>query len=146
MQVSFWIIALSFPFLIQIKNLPFDPFSNYRICENLIVGLWFIGNFYLLYGYLVPGLLIKNKFRLFVLSLLSYLILSPIIIGFLLLLNKTLFSIPAQESMTFKGFLGGLFGSIISGGIGLSYRIIVNWVYDAQHKTELENRNPEPDR
>ncbi len=143
MQVVFWIIAFSFTFLLQFKNLQFVNFSNYKLCESLIVSLWFVGNFYLFYAYLVPKLLANNKFKLFVLCLIAFLIISPVTISFLLLLNKTIFSITGQNSITIVGFLGGLFGSIITGGIGLSYRIMVEWIYDAHKKTELENKNLE---
>jgi LytS/YehU family sensor histidine kinase len=60
-----------------------------------------------------------------------------------LLYIKTVFSITGQNSITIAGFLGGLFGSIITGGIGLSYRIMVDWIYTALNKTELENKNLE---
>jgi hypothetical protein len=143
LHIPLWIIAFSFVFLIQLKSGQIVNYSYYKFSENILVSIWFIGNFYLFYVFLVPEYLDKSRLKSFVILSLAFLIISPIIIDFILKLNKLLFSIPVSYRITIRGFAGGVFGSFITGSLGASYRIIIDWFNDKQKKTELENKNLE---
>lgn len=143
LPVSLWLVTFSFVFLIRLKNDQISDYSFYDLSETILVSFWFVGNFYLFYAFLVPEYLDKNKTNLFVIFSVAFLIVSPIVIDFILKLNKIIFSVPISDRITIWGFLGGVFGSFITGSLGASSRIMINWFNDKQKKTELENKNLE---
>jgi LytS/YehU family sensor histidine kinase len=97
----------------------------------------------LFYAIIVPRYFDKSRLIHLVVLSLAFLIISPLLIDFALRMNKILYSMPASGTISIWGFLGGIFGSIITGGIGIFLRIMIDWFTDRQKKTELENKNLE---
>jgi len=110
-----WLVSFSFVILIQLKKDISLNFSGYNLSETTLISLWFIGNFYLFYTFLVPEYLDKGRTKLFVALSLVFLLISPLLVDLLLKLNKILFSVPVSNRITIRGFAGGVFGSFITG-------------------------------
>ena len=143
LPISVWLASFGFVFLTQLKSGQFINNPYFTISESIIVSLWFIGNFYLFYSVIIPSYLDKNRLKHFVILSLAFLIISPLLIDLALKMNKIIFSLPASRKITIWGFMGGIFGSLISGGIGFFLRIIIDWFTNRQKKIELENKNLE---
>lgn len=141
--ISVWLAVFGFVFLTQLKSGQIYNHSNFTISESIIVSLWFIGNFYLFYAIIVPAYFNKSSLKHFVVLSLAFLIISPLFIDFALKINKIIFSLPVSGTITIWGLLGGIFGSFITGGIGIFLRLMIDWFTDRQKRTELENKNLE---
>jgi two-component system, LytTR family, sensor kinase len=126
----------------HLRNTPFI------FMQALTHAFWLLSGFYIFYLFLVPSLLEKGRYSSFALfSTLFVLILIPGGTMFLDHLSSSLAGLnnpspdgSAVDKILFP-WMGGIFGTIICGGLGTFYRFGVDWFNNLQLKKELENKN-----
>ena len=140
-HIPVWIVAISFVFIIELESGQFTNHPLYSISETIIISSWFLGVFYLYFSLLVPKYLESKKLIHFIIVCIILILITPFLVNFMLTANRLIFGIPTHNRLTIWGYLGGVFGSFITAGLGTFYRFGIDWFRIIQVKGELENKN-----
>ena len=140
-HIPVWIVAISFVFIIELESGQFTNHPLYIISETIIISSWFLAVFYLYFSLLVPKYLESKKLIHFIIFCIISILITPFFVNFMVTANRLIFGIPTPNRLTIWGYLGGVFGSFITAGLGTFYRFGIDWFRIIQVRGELENKN-----
>ncbi len=134
-----WLVAVGLILVKEISSV--GAFANplFDSVQLGIVTLWMLGTFYLFYLYLVSRFLQKKHIFWFLLLSLAIVCTLPVLSHYAIWLNKLAFRQPHNYSMTFQGWLAGLFATTVVGGLGTFYRFATDWFQNIGLQEKMEN-------